>query len=141
MIYNQPVLFFAKCVILFCMKNPQTHNRKPGWLKVRYRNTETSQRVKKLIKHLNLHTVCSSARCPNAGECWSHGTATFMILGNICTRNCHFCGVQTGTPQNCDPDEPEHVAIAVRKLNLRHSVITSVTRDDLPDGGASIFAE
>lgn len=90
---------------------------------------------------MQLHTVCQSAHCPNIGECWHNKTATFMILGNTCTRNCRFCAVQTGKPDPIDPDEPERVANAVKTLGLRHAVITSVTRDDVEDGGASIFAE
>ena len=88
-----------------------------------------------------LHTVCEEANCPNAGECWSRGTATFLVLGNTCTRNCRFCNVRTGRPQSVDPDEPRRVAKAVRTLELKHVVVTSVDRDDLADGGASAFAE
>jgi lipoic acid synthetase len=87
-----------------------------------------------------LHTVCEEAHCPNIGECWGHRTATFLVLGDVCTRNCRFCNVQTGRPGALDPDEPEHVAQAARAMNLGHAVITSVDRDDLPDGGASVFA-
>jgi lipoic acid synthetase len=87
-----------------------------------------------------LHTVCEEAHCPNVGECWSHRTATFLILGDTCTRNCRFCNVKTGRPAPLDPDEPEHVAQAVLAMGLKHAVITSVDRDDLPDGGASVFA-
>jgi lipoic acid synthetase len=118
----------------------ESKRRKPDWLKVRFSNTEETRRVKHLIKDLNLNTVCSSARCPNVCECWSRGTATFMILGNVCTRNCHFCNVTHGHPSSVDNEEPVRVARAIKKLNLRHAVITSVTRDDLPDGGASLFA-
>jgi len=97
--------------------------------------------VQSALKEQNLHTVCESAHCPNRQECFQRGTATLMILGNICTRNCRFCAVQSGTPEKVDHDEPRRAAELVKKLNLRHAVITSVTRDDLPDGGASIFAE
>jgi lipoic acid synthetase len=95
----------------------------------------------KLTRRLKLHTVCQSARCPNRSQCFAEGTATFMILGNICTRNCSFCAVKSGKPQAPDPQEPEQIVAAVRELGLRYVVITSVTRDDLPDGGASHFAQ
>jgi lipoic acid synthetase len=97
--------------------------------------------VKRLVESARLHTVCQSANCPNIGECWRERTATFMILGNTCTRNCRFCAVTHGKPEPADEDEPRRVAEAVAHLKLKHAVITSVTRDDLPDGGASIFAE
>ena len=97
--------------------------------------------VRNLLKKNGLHTVCEDAKCPNRHECWNHGTATIMILGNVCTRDCRFCSVATGKPVGVDLDEPRRVAEAVEKMNLRHVVITSVTRDDLPDGGAQIFAE
>lgn len=93
-----------------------------------------------MVSRLGLHTVCQSARCPNQGECWKRRTATFMILGNVCTRNCAFCSVKSGRPEALDPDEPARVAEAVRELGIKHAVITSVTRDDLPDGGAAHFA-
>ena len=96
--------------------------------------------LKRLMGELDLHTVCESAKCPNIGECWGAGTATFMILGDICTRSCGFCAVKTGRPQGLDTDEPGRVAEAVVRLGLRHAVVTSVNRDELPDGGASIFA-
>ncbi len=96
--------------------------------------------LKRLMRELGLHTVCESAKCPNIGECWGAGTATFMILGDICTRSCGFCAVKTGRPQGLDTDEPGRVAEAVVQLGLRHAVVTSVNRDELPDGGASIFA-
>ncbi len=97
--------------------------------------------VRDLVDDLELHTVCQSARCPNIGDCWSRRTATFMILGNTCTRNCRFCAVASGKPESLDFEEPARVAEAVKRLNLRHAVITSVTRDDLPDGGAAFFRE
>ncbi len=97
--------------------------------------------VRKLVDDEKLHTVCQSAHCPNLADCWSRRTATFMILGDICTRNCRFCAVQGGVPGEADREEPRRVALAVKKLNLRHAVITSVTRDDLADGGAFVFSE
>lgn len=115
--------------------------RKPKWLKVKYRNSDEVMEVQKLMKNLSLHTVCQEASCPNLLECFGRKTATFMILGNYCTRNCRFCNVETNQPQSVDPHEPEHVADAVSELGLKHVVVTSVTRDDLPDGGASHFAK
>jgi len=118
-----------------------THQgRHPRWLKVPLPAGKTFHDVRKLVTRYKLHTVCQSAHCPNIGDCWAHGTATFMILGDVCTRNCQFCAVSSGKPQPVDYDEPERVATAVKTLSLRYAVITSVTRDDLPDGGASIFA-
>jgi len=116
--------------------------RHPRWLKVPFPAGKNFDDIKKLIKQKNLHTVCQSAHCPNIGECWNNRTATFMILGDVCTRNCHFCAVPTGT-QNAivDEDEPARVAEAVQIMSLKYAVITSVTRDDLKDGGASIFAQ
>ena len=105
------------------------------------RRTTVWRIVRNLIRSNNLNTVCSSAACPNQTECWNAGTATFMILGNICTRNCRFCGVPKGSPQGLDLDEPNRVAQAVASLQLKYVVITSVTRDDLDDGGSSLFAE
>jgi len=115
--------------------------RRPRWLKVRLAGGKVFREVRELIDNDQLHTVCQSARCPNIGDCWSRRTATFMILGDICTRNCKFCAVQTGRPELPDCKEPFRVAEAVKKLNLRHAVITSVTRDDLEDGGGQIFVE
>ncbi len=115
--------------------------RHPGWLKVPLPAGKNFHDVRKLVKQHHLHTVCQSAHCPNIGDCWGQRTATFMILGDICTRNCQFCAVTSGTPQAVDQDEPRRVAEAVKKLSLRYVVITSVTRDDLPDSGASIFAD
>ena len=115
--------------------------RHPGWLKVPLPAGKNFHDVRKLVKQHHLHTVCQSAHCPNIGDCWGQRTATFMILGDICTRNCQFCAVTSGTPQAVDQDEPRRVAEAVKKLSLRYVVITSVTRDDLPDSGAAIFAD
>lgn len=115
--------------------------RKPGWLKVKAPGGENYLRLKGMMRDLNLHTVCEEARCPNIGECWDHGTATFMILGDVCTRNCAYCAVSHGRPPKYDIEEPSRVAQAIAEMNLRHAVITSVDRDDLPDFGAYIFAE
>lgn len=115
--------------------------RKPSWLKVRAPGGPNYVRLKHLMRDLDLHTVCEEAHCPNVGECWEHGTATFMILGDVCTRNCAYCAVAHGRPPIYDVTEPERVAKAVAELRLRHAVITSVDRDDLPDFGAYIFAE
>ena len=114
--------------------------RKPEWLKVRILS-EDLNRMEAFLKNMALNTVCQSANCPNMGECFARRTATFMIMGNICTRNCRFCAVEKGHPQPLDEEEPRRVAEAARRLGLRHVVVTSVTRDDLPDGGASHFAK
>jgi lipoic acid synthetase len=114
---------------------------KPEWLKVRAPGSPSYLRLKELMRDLELHTVCEEARCPNIGECWHHGTATFMILGDVCTRACSYCAVAHGRPAALDAAEPERVAKAIQTLGLNYVVITSVDRDDLPDGGASIFAE
>jgi lipoic acid synthetase len=114
--------------------------RKPEWLKVKLPNTSKFKHVKGILKSFNLHSVCQEARCPNITECFHSGTATFLILGDICTRNCRYCNIQTGIPGGLDGEEPERLAEAVRELGLQYVVITSVTRDDLPDGGAGIFA-
>jgi len=115
--------------------------RKPSWLKVKAPGGERYTRLKGLMRDLDLHTVCEEAHCPNLGECWDHGTATFMILGDVCTRNCAYCAVAHGRPPKYDISEPSRVATAIAELGLRHAVITSVDRDDLPDFGAWIFAE
>jgi lipoic acid synthetase len=112
----------------------------PEWLKVNY-NKEAVDEVSHLMADLKLNTVCKEANCPNLGECYKKKTATFMILGSVCTRNCRFCNVSNGNATNVDPEEPMNLAQAVKKLNLTHVVITSVTRDDLPDGGAAHFAK
>src|SRR5690349_1619872 len=114
---------------------------KPDWLKVRAPGSENYVRLKGIMKDLRLNTVCEEARCPNIGECWHHGTATFMILGDVCTRACAYCAVSHGRPTPLDAGEPSRVAHAVRALDLSYVVVTSVDRDDLPDGGASAFAE
>src|SRR5205809_5227815 len=114
---------------------------KPPWLKVRAPGSENYLRLKGVMKELKLHTVCEEARCPNIGECWHHGTATFMILGDVCTRACAYCAVSHGRPNELDVAEPARVAGAIASMALRHAVITSVDRDDLADGGAFIFAE
>jgi lipoyl synthase len=114
---------------------------KPEWLKVKAPGSPSYLRLKELMRGLSLHTVCEEARCPNIGECWNHGTATFMILGDVCTRACGYCAVAHGRPATLDLEEPARVANAVDVLSLSYVVITSVDRDDLPDGGAGIFAE
>jgi lipoic acid synthetase len=114
--------------------------RKPEWLKVRFPGGPNYVRLKGLIREKRLHTVCEEAHCPNIGECWEAGTATFMILGDTCTRACAFCAVTSGRPQALDMGEPLRVAQAVRRMGLTHAVVTSVNRDDEPDGGAAIFA-
>ena len=119
----------------------QPRQPKPEWLRVRAPGSPSYLRLKGLMRGLELHTVCEEARCPNIGECWNHGTATFMILGEVCTRACSYCAVPHGRPAAPDRSEPERVASAVQALDLAYVVITSVARDDLPDGGASIFAD
>ncbi len=115
--------------------------RKPSWLKVRAPGGPNYLRLKQLLRELELHTVCEEAHCPNVGECWEHGTATFMVLGDVCTRNCAYCAVSHGRPPSYDIEEPSRVAAAIAEMQLQHAVITSVDRDDLPDFGAYIFAE
>ncbi len=117
------------------------HRRLPSWFKIRIHHGDNFSNVGRLIGRLGLNTVCRSARCPNIWECWNQKTATFMILGNVCTRTCRFCAVKKGSPTEVDKKEPERVAEAVKALGLRHAVITSVTRDDIEDGGADIFAD
>jgi lipoic acid synthetase len=114
---------------------------KPDWLKVRAPGSPNYTRLKGLMRDLGLHTVCEEAQCPNIGECWHHGTATFMILGEVCTRACAYCAVSHGRPAPADPDEAARVGRAIETLGLAYVVITSVDRDDLPDGGAAIFAD
>jgi lipoyl synthase len=113
----------------------------PSWFKVRVQSGPHYQEIRQLIQSHRLHTICEEARCPNIWECWNNRTATFLILGDICTRRCHYCSVTTGRPAEADQNEPQRVADAVKLLKLRHAVVTSVNRDDLADGGAAIFAE
>lgn len=122
------------------MPVPSSPVRKPSWIKVKAPGGENYIRLKQLMRELDLHTVCEEARCPNIGECWEHEAATFMILGDVCTRNCAYCAVAHGTPKAFDPLEPIRLARAVEAMRLQHVVITSVDRDDLPNGGAEAFA-
>lgn len=115
--------------------------RRPEWLRIKLGDNTKFSELRTLVKEQRLNTVCESARCPNLGECWNRGTATFMILGDVCTRSCTFCNIDVGRPAVYDLEEPGRVAESVKTLGLKHAVITSVTRDDLSDGGASIFAE
>ncbi len=114
---------------------------KPRWLRVKLPVGKNYKAVRKLVDEYNLHTICESGNCPNMGECWGAGTATFMILGNTCTRSCGFCAVNTGRPDTVEWDEPEKVAMSVKRMQIKHAVITSVDRDDLADGGSIIWAE
>jgi len=120
--------------------NTKPRQPKPDWLRIRLGDPTNQNHLLKLIQGLNLHTVCQEAKCPNIFECWTNRTATFMLGGDICTRHCGFCAVGKGAPEALDTDEPRHVAEAVKHLNLAHTVITSVNRDDLPDGGAAHWA-
>lgn len=120
--------------------NPLEKPKKPKWLRVKLPTGETYKEVRNIVSEHKLHTICESGNCPNMGECWGAGTATFMILGNICTRSCGFCAVSTGRPEEVDVFEPARVAQSVKLMGVKHAVITSVDRDDLPDGGAEIWA-
>lgn len=115
--------------------------QKPDWLKIKLDTSANFSETDKIVKEHNLHTICSSGKCPNKAECWNRGTATFMILGDTCTRACKFCATKTGKPLPPDPTEPKRVAASIKLMKLKHSVITSVTRDDLPDQGATHWAE
>jgi len=126
---------------LVLSNRPPPTPRKPSWLKMKMPAGEGYSRLKTLVRSHRLHTVCESAKCPNLGECWSAGTATLMILGDVCTRSCGFCHIATGKPPTLDLDEPMRVGDAVRIMNLGHVVITSVNRDELPDGGAAVWGE
>ena len=125
--------------------NPNKHipiERKPKWLRIKSQNSSKFRELKEIVSHKKLHTVCEEAMCPNIQECWSHGTATFMLLGSVCTRACKFCAVDTGNPKGqIDAKEPEKVANSIAQMNLRYAVLTSVNRDDLEDGGAMHFAQ
>lgn len=115
--------------------------RHPDWIKVKPPGNANYVRLKRILREKNLHTVCEEARCPNIGECWGNKTATFLILGDTCTRGCRFCAIDKGKPLALDPQEPRNVALTVKELGLQHIVVTSVNRDDLPDGGAAHFAK
>lgn len=116
------------------------HIKKPDWLKIRLRGNARFSETKRIVESHCLHTICTSGKCPNMGECWSRGTATFMIAGEICTRSCRFCNTMTGKPLPLNPEEPRQVAESIRLMQLKHAVVTSVDRDDLPDFGASHWA-
>ena len=116
-------------------------NRLPPWFKVKIGGGKNYQKIRQIVDEKGLHTICEEAHCPNRWECWNNRTATFLILGDICTRNCRYCAVKTGRPEKLDQGEATRVAKAVEALGLRHAVITSVNRDELPDGGASVFLE
>jgi len=131
----------ARVISITPLSPAQPRLPKPEWLKVRAPGSPSYLRLKGLMRELSLHTVCEEAQCPNIGECWNHGTATFMILGDVCTRACSYCAVSHGRPAEVDTAEPLRVADAIRALDLNYVVITSVDRDDLKDGGASIFAD
>ena len=124
-------------------QKPRIDNRipRPEWLKVRAPGGEKYAELKTMMRSKSLHTVCEEAHCPNIGECWGRGTATFMILGDVCTRSCRFCAIATGKPSAADYGEPKRIAESVQKMGLKHTVITSVTRDDLKDQGAEIWAQ
>jgi lipoic acid synthetase len=136
-----PVLKTPRTQPLSPESAPPLHGSRPDWLKVRLSQGPHFRELKKLMREQGLHTICEEALCPNIGECWGQfKTASFLILGDVCTRNCGFCDVTTGRPGEVDWDEPRRLAEAVTQLGLRHVVITSVTRDDLDDGGATVFA-
>lgn len=121
--------------------SPPKRTPKPKWLRVKLPTGKKYTELRSLVDKYDLHTICTSGSCPNMGECWSEGTATFMILGNICTRSCGFCGVKTGRPETIDWEEPEKVARSIKLMNIKHAVLTSVDRDDLKDMGSIIWAE
>ena len=123
------------------LESKTTHTPKPKWLRVKLPTGKKYTELRGLVDKYNLHTICTSGSCPNMGECWGEGTATFMILGNICTRSCGFCGVQTGRPETVDWAEPEKVARSIKIMKIKHAVLTSVDRDDLPDMGSILWAE
>ncbi len=123
------------------MQDTQTVERKPDWIRVKLPTGKNYRELRTLVDKYDLHTICQSGSCPNMGECWGEGTATFMILGNICTRSCGFCGVKTGKPLSVDWEEPEKVANSIRLMKIKHAVLTSVDRDDLKDMGSILWAE
>ncbi|MCP9748182.1 lipoyl synthase [Lacihabitans sp. CS3-21] len=121
------------------VKEPSERKKRPDWLRVKLPIGESYRKVREIVDNNKLHTICQSGNCPNMGECWGEGTATFMILGNICTRSCNFCAVATGRPTEYDTDEPQRVAEAIKTMGVKHAVITSVNRDELKDKGAEIW--
>ncbi len=123
------------------VEKKKPHNKKPDWLRVKLPIGENYKKVRELVDNHKLHTICQSGHCPNMGECWGEGTATFMILGNVCTRSCSFCAVATGRPPEYDEDEPKRVADAIKLMGVKHAVITSVNRDELKDRGAAIWQQ
>ncbi len=124
------------------MSHPtKKYSKKPEWLKVKLPGGDNFKKLRDIVEDRKLHTICTSGRCPNMGECWNDGTATFLILGNICTRSCGFCNVLTGKPLPADLEEPHKIAKSIQLMGVKHAVITSVDRDDLPDGGSEIWAE
>lgn len=123
------------------LNSPRQHTKKPKWLRVKLPTGKKYTKIRSLVDKYDLHTICTSGSCPNMGECWGEGTATFMILGNICTRSCGFCGVKTGRPTDVDWAEPEKVARSIKIMGIKHAVVTSVDRDDLKDMGSIIWAE
>ena len=142
--FKQPqylMLFLYLCSVKIIKIKMQERRRLPGWLKMQRASGETYSLVKHIVVENHLHTICTSGNCPNIGECWNRGTATFMILGDICTRACKFCATKTGKPLPPDPLEPGRLAQSIKTMKLKHCVITSVDRDDLPDGGASVWAD
>jgi lipoic acid synthetase len=126
---------------LLVEKEKKQRTPKPKWLRVKLPTGENYKQVREIVSEHGLHTICESGNCPNMGECWGAGTATFMILGNVCTRSCGFCAVVTGRPDDVDPFEPAKVAKSVHLMDIKHAVITSVDRDDLADGGSDIWAQ
>ena len=143
-LFKQPqhlIPFLYLCSVKIIKIKMQERRRLPGWLKMQRASGETYSMVKHIVIENHLHTICTSGNCPNIGECWNRGTATFMILGDICTRACKFCATKTGKPLPPDPLEPARLAESIKTMRLKHCVITSVDRDDLPDGGASIWAD
>ncbi|NQX96316.1 MAG: lipoyl synthase, partial [Flavobacteriales bacterium] len=139
--FQLPLVRKKQQVILEKLTKKKEFTKKPKWLKVKLPTGKAYANVRKIVSEHQLHTICSSGNCPNMGECWGAGTATFMILGNICTRSCGFCAVKTGRPLPVDLEEPIRVANSVKLMNVKHCVITSVDRDDLKDGGSIIWAE
>src|SRR6516225_11550433 len=125
--------------VISSTQSTESHIKKPNWLRVKLPIGENFKQVRNLVDQHKLHTICESGNCPNMGECWGAGTATFMILGNICTRSCTFCAVATGRPTEYDLDEPARVADAIKKMGVKHAVITSVNRDELKDRGAEVW--